>query len=150
MNVACIPVLIENAVSDDLALSSTCGKTLLRHTFEAVCRARTFDQIVIATNNERVVKLTESWACKTYVSSNPLLAQFQLAGEAISHVADNAECIVILSVREPDMPSTYLDRIVRSVNAGIGAVAISGPFDNMTQGHMNPNDGQQIKVVASK
>ena len=150
MNVACIPVLIEQLVGGDLALSKCNGKTLLRHTFEAVCRARRFDQIIIATNSKLVSDLVDAWGCKCYVDDLFAGQKNRLVSEAVSHIADYAEAVVSLHVNEPDMPSGYLDRVVSSVESKGGVVALVGPFDNMTQTGMATNDELEIKTVVSK
>jgi|TARA_R110000824_G_scaffold120382_4_gene275655 3-deoxy-manno-octulosonate cytidylyltransferase (CMP-KDO synthetase) len=121
------------------------GKSLLRYTFEAACRARKFDRIMIATNSGEIEQHVSSWGAQVVRSEAEHSNGTRRVAEAVYRTANCAEVIVNLQLNEPEMPGAYLDALVSGVGKAGSITTLAAPFPEL-----DSSDKNTVKVIVSK
>lgn len=140
MQAICIPVNSKGVMAGDLHLRKKRGKTMLRYVYEAACRARSFDRIILATNSKEVASHASSWGCQIYMSDQDHRSKSRLVAEAVSNIANCASVVAMLNPNEPEMVGGYLDK----------AAARVGETGNIATVAAQSIDDDTVRVAVSK
>jgi len=106
---------------DKLLLRDT-GKTVLEHTFEAACRARRPDGVLIATDDAEIAAEARRFGARVAMTSPACPSGTDRVAEAVRQF-DEARIIVNLQGDEPDINPAAIDQLVESL--------LSNPAANM-------------------
>ena len=150
MNVLCIPAYSGGSIDGGLPMKQTHGKSLLRHTYEAACQARDFDQIIVATDSKDVLAVVQAWGVRGFFSKTRHRHGCHRVAEAVEEIANCAEVVVGLHVTEPGMPSKYLDKLAKSVWETGELSTLAGPLENSLAKKLQTYNPAEVKVVVSK
>jgi 3-deoxy-manno-octulosonate cytidylyltransferase (CMP-KDO synthetase) len=95
------------------ALLAETGKPLIQHVVESVGSARTARRVVVAADDERIVKAVEAFGGKAVLTSEQCRTGTDRIAEAAGKLklADD-EIIVNVQGDEPEMPGSCVDRAV--------------------------------------
>lgn len=147
MNVLCIPAYQNNIkiTGGSKPFFMKAGKSLLRYTFEAACRARKFDRIMIATNSGEIESHVSSWGVQVVRSEGEITNGTRRTAEAVQRTANCADVVVSLQVGQPEIPGAYLDALVEGVKSSgtIATLATSLPDSEAA-------DENKVKVIVTK
>jgi 3-deoxy-manno-octulosonate cytidylyltransferase (CMP-KDO synthetase) len=83
------------------------GKYLIQHVYERACQARRATQIIVATDDPRIVAAVQSFGCKVMLTERG----HQSGTDRVAEVAQNlnAECIINLQGDEPLVDPAAID-----------------------------------------
>ena len=124
-------------------LAMLAGKPLVAWVVEAVKRAKGLDDVLVATDDERIVKAVESCGGKAVMTSPECRSGSDRIWEAIQGI--DADLVVNVQGAEPLIPATVLHQLVcqmRTSGAEMGTVAV--PIDIAGR---DPQDPNAVKVV---
>jgi 3-deoxy-manno-octulosonate cytidylyltransferase (CMP-KDO synthetase) len=144
VKVICIPVQSGRGLRNQPLLKKG-GRSLLRYTFEAACRARTFDRIIIATDSREVQQHAADWPVQI-VETGRHDSRTERVAEAIHRTANCAEVVVSLQVNHPGMPGAYLDAVAEGVKRTGTITTLAAPLPELGQSV----DENRMKVIVSK
>jgi 3-deoxy-manno-octulosonate cytidylyltransferase (CMP-KDO synthetase) len=94
---------------DKMLLRDT-GKTVLEHTYEAACRAKRAELVLVATDDETIAAEAARFGARVVMTSAECPSGTDRVAEAIA-AAPRAEIIVNLQGDEPEADSTAIDRL---------------------------------------
>ena len=142
--IAIIPARLASTRLPGKPLLAETGKPLIEHVVEAVQAARRVDEIVVATDDERIAAAVASFGARAVMTSADCASGTDRLAEAAAALALADDDIVInVQGDEPDMPGACIDRLVEliaSVEAPMATLATRLPADRA-------NDPNKVKVV---
>jgi 3-deoxy-manno-octulosonate cytidylyltransferase (CMP-KDO synthetase) len=94
---------------DKMLLRDT-GKTLLEHTYEAACRSRRAELVLIATDDEEIAAVARRFSAPVAMTSPKCPSGTDRVAEAVRTLA-RAEVIVNLQGDEPEVDAASIDRL---------------------------------------
>src|SRR5690348_13593925 len=107
------------------------GKPLLRHVWEACRRARSLDEVIVATDDMRVAEAAFDWGAEVALTSRKHQSGTDRIAEVIAH-AKQFRFIVNIQGDEPLVDPRLIDRIVAKLRSDsrIGMVTAAHPFSD--------------------
>jgi 3-deoxy-manno-octulosonate cytidylyltransferase (CMP-KDO synthetase) len=97
------------------------GKSLLAHTWEAAMRARRPLDVVVATDDERIVREVESFGGEAVLTSPDLASGTDRVAAVARSYLSHAEILVNVQGDEPEIDPAAIDRVIELVEAGSDA-----------------------------
>ncbi|HEX6963125.1 MAG TPA: 3-deoxy-manno-octulosonate cytidylyltransferase [Lacipirellula sp.] len=94
---------------DKMLLRDT-GKTVLQHTYEAACRARQAELVLIATDDEEIAVVARRFGARVAMTSPDCPSGTDRVAEAVK-LTPRAEVIVNLQGDEPEADPAAIDRL---------------------------------------
>jgi len=89
------------------------GKSLLQHTYENACKCKLLDQIVIATDDERIFYHAESFGSEVIMTSSSCMTGTDRLAEAYhNHPHLASDIIVNIQGDEPCMPISTIESVI--------------------------------------
>jgi 3-deoxy-manno-octulosonate cytidylyltransferase (CMP-KDO synthetase) len=88
------------------------GKSMIRHVWERACAARGVDQVVVATDDARIVRAVESFGGRALMTSPAHASGTDRLAEVSAHYA--ADVYVNLQGDLPFAPPTMIEAIIRA------------------------------------
>ena len=119
------------------------GKYLIQHVYEQVCRARRVGRVIIATDDERVMKAAESFGAEAALTS----VEHQSGTDRVAEVAAKLDEGILINVQgdEPEIDPAAIDQLaemmVESPETLMATLAV--PIESEEK-YLNPN---VVKVV---
>ncbi len=106
-----IPARYASSRFEGKALADICGKPMIQHVYERSCRARSFDKIIVATDDERIERVVRGFGGNVMLTSPDCPTGTERVGE----VAKQTECRVVANIQgdEPLLDPEMLDTLVR-------------------------------------
>ncbi len=143
--VAIIPARLGSTRFPAKVLADATGKPLIRHVVEAASRGSMIERVVVATDDERVRAVVESFGGTAIMTSRDHPNGTSRLAEAARalRLADDA---VIVNVQgdEPEIEGDVIDAAVRSLlDAGAEVSTVASPFGPGE----DPSDPNIVKVV---
>ena len=107
-----IPARRHSTRLPDKLLLRAGGKTVLQHTFEAACRARLPDQVLIATDDEQIAHESQHFGADVVMTSADCASGTDRVAEAIG---DRKEVAIVVNLQgdEPEIEAMAIDRLVK-------------------------------------
>lgn len=127
-------------------LAQVAGQPMIRHVYERA-RASAAEQVVIATDDERVAEVAEGFGAEVCMTSSRLRSGTDRLEAVVRELAWPEETIVVnLQGDEPLMPPAVIDQVAANLAADPGAsvATLCEPIDSDEQ-FRDPN---LVKVVA--
>lgn len=122
------------------------GKYLVQHTYEQVTKARLVDRIIIATDDNRVLRAARGFGGEAVLTSRRLRSGTERAAKVAAKL--NYHYIINVQADEPETNPKYIDALIKllQTDAGAGMATLACPFDNKKD-IVDPN---KVKVVLDK
>jgi len=124
-------------------LALICGKPMIQWTYESTCKCPDFDQVLVATDDQRIMDAVEAFGGKAVMTSPDCRSGSDRIYEAVKDI--DADLIVNVQGDEPLMPAGVLHQLVELMGrtgAEMGTVAV--PFGIAGR---DPADPNAVKVV---
>lgn len=104
-----IPARYGSSRFEGKVLAKESGKYLVQHTYEKALCAKTVDQALIATDDERVMAACEQFGAPCVMTSVDHQSGTDRIAEAV--VEQDVDIIVNLQADEPEIDPAYIDRV---------------------------------------
>ncbi|AQT68610.1 3-deoxy-manno-octulosonate cytidylyltransferase [Anaerohalosphaera lusitana] len=138
-----IPARYDSTRFPGKVLADDTGKFLVQHTYERALCAENADEVLIATDSEKVLRACESFGAKAVMTSGTHQSGTDRIAEAVTQ--SDAELVVNLQADEPEIDPAYIDKLIDLLKSDEGsqmATLVSG-FGNPDQ----VKDPNVVKVV---
>ena len=95
------------------SLKDLCGKPLIQHVYERAKRAKTLDDLIVATDDDRVIRAVESFGGKAVFTSK----SHQTGTDRLAEVANELDVRIVLNIQgdEPLIHPMTIDDLVRTM-----------------------------------
>ncbi|MFA5423010.1 MAG: 3-deoxy-manno-octulosonate cytidylyltransferase [Phycisphaerae bacterium] len=148
--IVCIPARYESTRFANKVLAADTGKYLIQHTYEQALKAKLPDEVLIATDNEKVVCAVESFGAKCVMTSVDCASGTDRIAEAIQNSKfkiQNCDVVVNLQADEPEIDPANIDTVAQLLidNPDAPMATLAAGFESADQ-IANPNI---VKVVTS-
>jgi 3-deoxy-manno-octulosonate cytidylyltransferase (CMP-KDO synthetase) len=144
--VAVIPARYASTRFPGKLLAKQTGKYLVQHVYEQVCRASLIDNVLIATDDERIGKACDQFGAKWRMTRT----DHQSGTDRIAEVAAELDAEIIVNVQgdEPEIEPGNIDCLIKLLQRDEKAdmatlAAVFGPDEDVD----NPN---VVKVVTNR
>jgi len=141
--VAILPARIESSRLPRKALVDICGLPMIVHVYKRCLLSKKLDDIFVATDNEDIKKVVESYGGKVIMTSS----EHETGTDRIAEAACSVDADIIVNVQgdEALVNPLYIDMAVESLfdNPSINVAILVNPFDRRN----SPSD---IKVVLNR
>lgn len=141
--VAVIPARYGSTRFPGKALAKDTGKYLIQHVYERVCACRRIEQVIIATDDERISRAASEFSAPCVMTS----PNHPSGTDRIAQVAASLSAEIIINVQgdEPDVAPAVLDALINRLQADphLKMATLARPF----AGHEDPADPNLVKVV---
>ena len=129
-------------------LRDICGKTLIRRTYEATKNSSLFDDVLVVTNSEEILKELKNNQIKFLFDKN----QYETGTDRIAGIASDINADIIINVQgdEPFINAKTIKLIINvfknDFDKSIGIVSVMTPISDDLELN-NPNN---VKVITDK
>ena len=144
-----IPARRHSTRLPDKLLLRAGGKSVLQHTFEAACRARLPEQVLIATDDDQIACESRQFGAKVVMTSSTCSNGTDRVAEAIrnSHGNDFQRTGIVVNLQgdEPEIDPTDIDHLIERLqeNREASMATLATPIHDRTMVH----DPACVKVV---
>ncbi len=118
-------------------LANILGKSLIRRTYENAKRSTRLDDLIVATDDERIFRHVEDFGGKVFMTSLDCPSGSDRAAEVVKSFFPESEMIVNIQGDEPCLDPQIIDALIEDLEANPQAVMttpvvpISNPVDAM-------------------
>ncbi len=150
--VAIIPARYASTRFPGKPLARETGKYLIQHVCEQVSRATTISEVVVATDDERILNAVASFGGRAVMTRADHPSGTDRVAECAAGL-EPADDDLVLNVQgdEPEIEPRSLDALVQRMRQAtacpIGTLACPFPADGPRQGPGSPADPNCVKVV---
>ncbi len=141
--VAVIPARYASVRLPGKALLNRTGKYLVQHVYEQVCRAGSIEEVIVATDDERIEGAVLSFGGRAMMTR----ADHPSGTDRIAEVAAALDAEIVVNVQgdEPEIEPANIERLVALLrdDAGVQMATLACPFPP----DANPADPNAVKVV---
>lgn len=134
-------------------LASETGKYLIQHVYERVAECRRIDRVVVATDNDRIVRAVKSFGGEARLTRADHPSGTDRVGE-VAEALTLGDNDLVLNVQgdEPEIAAAALDRLIDHADRCVPTCRITtlaAPFadDGPRKGAGSPLDPNCVKVV---
>ena len=140
--VAVIPAHYGSTRLPGKALLDICGKPLIQHVWEVVAQARNIDEIIVATDDERIAKVVRDFGGRAMMTSSDC----QSGSDRVREVAQTVDADVYVNVQgdEPLLEPSAIEKLLEvfAQDANVQVVTLCSSISR--EEALSPN---QVKVV---
>ena len=114
--IAIIPARFASTRLQEKMILAETGKTLIQHTYEQAMKAGCFDDVIVATDDERILKAVQYFGGKAMMTD----VNHQSGTDRIAEVVKTDETVeIIVNVQgdEPEIEPNYLSMLVKEMQA---------------------------------
>jgi 3-deoxy-manno-octulosonate cytidylyltransferase (CMP-KDO synthetase) len=141
--VAVIPARYDSVRFPGKVLAKDTGKFLIQHTYEQACKAKLVQQVIIATDSQKVMAACSQFGARCVMTS----ATHQSGTDRIAEAIDGLETDIIVNVQgdEPEIDPANIDKVARLLvdNPKCPMATLVADFDKPEQ----VKDPNIVKVV---
>lgn len=126
-------------------LKDILGKPMIQHVYEQAKKAKYLDEVIVATDDDRIVKAVMNFGGKAVLTSK----DHPTGSDRIAEVAKNYDCRYVINIQgdEPLIMPEIIDEIADAVINGENVVMATGCYKIREEYYHNPN---VVKVVFDK
>lgn len=126
-------------------LKDILGKPMIQHVYERASRAKLIDDLIVATDDQRIVDAVEAFGGKAMLTSK----DHPTGSDRIAEVAGNYDCDNVINIQgdEPLIMPEIIDEITEALLADPSLVMATGCYQISEELYHNPN---VVKVVFDK
>lgn len=123
-------------------LKDILGKPMIQHVYERACQAKLLDAVIVATDDQRIVDVVESFGGKAMLTSK----DHPTGSDRIAEVARNYDCENVINIQgdEPLIMPEIIDEIAEALISDKTQVMATGCYQVREELYHNPN---VVKVV---
>ncbi len=129
-------------------LANQTGKFLIQHVYEQVAAAERIDRVIVATDDERIVRAVESFGGQAELTASDHPSGTDRVAEAAASLPEAFDLVVNVQGDEPEIEPASIDRLVElmdeDLEAAVGTLAC--PFPPQS----DPHDPNCVKVVVDR
>ncbi len=116
MIVAVIPARLKSTRFPEKPLALICGKPMIQHVYERALQADCFDEIIVATDSQKIVSVVNSFCGKAELTATDVRS----GSDRVWLVIKNIDCDYVVNIQgdEPLIPSNLLADISRALIKG--------------------------------
>jgi len=131
--VACIPARYGSTRFAAKVLAKDTGKFLIEHTWERACQAELPDNVVIATDDRRVLAAAKSFGAECVMTSTEHNSGTDRIAQTVANM--DVDIIVNLQADEPEIDPENIDYVARLLidNKDCPMATLAAEFQNATQ-----------------
>lgn len=146
--VAVIPARYQSTRFPGKPLASETGKTLIEHVVLQVQKAKLIDEIIVATDDQRIFDAVEAFGGKVMMTSSDHPNGTCRIAEVAANLPDDVDMIVNVQGDEPEIEPAVIDQLVAGLRADSDApmATLASPFAD-DEDPANPNI---VKLVMSQ
>lgn len=143
--VGIIPARLASSRFPGKVLANRTGKPLIQHVYEAALQCRTLEQLVIATDDQRVVDACRAFDAPCVMTSPDHPNGSSRLAEAADRLSLSDDSIVVnVQGDEPEMDTTIIDAAVAALKASTAPMSTAAIRMTAAEDPANPNI---VKVV---
>ncbi|NLW86089.1 MAG: 3-deoxy-manno-octulosonate cytidylyltransferase [Planctomycetes bacterium] len=117
--IAIVPARYGSTRLPGKALLSKTGKPLIRHVVESISTAKLVDEVVIATDDQRIINAAGEFGAKAVLTGSDCRTGTDRIAQAAKILAlDDTDIVVNVQADEPEMPGRCVDRCVELLSSG--------------------------------
>jgi 3-deoxy-manno-octulosonate cytidylyltransferase (CMP-KDO synthetase) len=141
-----IPARMQSSRLPGKMLLSETGKPLIRHTWEAACRARSLDRVIIATDSDRIAETARAFGAEAALTGEHPSGTDRIA-EVVRSACPDAALVVNIQGDEPELEPGCIDKLVTAMRArtDVEMGTLATPIDSLAQ----LQDTGCVKVVCA-
>ena len=126
-------------------LKDILGKPMIQHVYERASKARRIDELIVATDDQRIVDAVEAFGGKAMLTSR----DHPTGSDRIAEVARRYECDNVVNIQgdEPLIMPEIIDEITDALISDPSLVMATGCYQISEELYHNPN---VVKVVFDK
>jgi 3-deoxy-manno-octulosonate cytidylyltransferase (CMP-KDO synthetase) len=109
--VVCIPARYASTRFPGKVLAQDTGKYLIQHTWEQACKARLPERVVIAADDEKIVRAAREFGAECVLTSTSHQSGTDRIAEAVGH--SDADIIINVQGDEPQIDPAHIDYLAR-------------------------------------
>lgn len=135
---AVIPARFSSSRFPGKVLADDTGKPLVQHTYERARSARGVSDVLVATDDERVMRACEAFGGRCVMTSAEHASGTDRIAEAAA--GEDADIIVNVQADEPEIEPDYIERVAGLLieDAGADMATLVAPFEEAGD-VLNPN-----------
>jgi len=143
---ACIPARYGSTRFAGKVLAKDTGKYLIQHTYERACQASRLEQIIIATDDEKVLEACKSFGAECVLTSAEHQSGTDRIAEAVRDI--DVEIVVNLQADEPEIDPANIDFLAELLikNADYPMATLAAEFKRPEQ----ITDPNIVKVILGR
>ena len=109
-SIGIIPARYASSRFEGKPLADILGKPMIQHVYEGACRSKILDQVIVATDDERIYDVVQNFNGKIVMTS-----ECDTGTERVAMVAKELECDIILNIQgdEPLLEPEHIDIILQ-------------------------------------
>ena len=145
-SIAVIPSRYESSRFSGKPLADICGKPMIQHVYEAAIRAQKIDQVVVATDDARILEAVHRFGGQALMTSQAHRSGTDRAAEAAQQLElSNQDVVINVQGDQPLMDPYCLDQVVAPLeqDATLEMSTLAFPIVDPSE-YSNPKD---VKVV---
>ncbi len=125
-------------------LKDICGKPMIQHVYERACRAEVIDNVVVATDDQRIVDVVHAFGGEAAMTR----ADHPTGSDRIAEIAQNYDCDIIVNIQgdEPLIMPEIIDEIAEALICDNTRVMATGCYKIPTEEMQKNSD--VVKVVS--
>ncbi len=118
-----IPARYKSTRLEGKVLADILGKPMIQHVYEKACRARCLDEVVVATDDDRVMTAVLKFGGKATMTS----ASHQSGGDRAAEVAAGSKADVVVNIQgdEPMLDPLMIEEVVAPFQTGTDAGTVT-------------------------
>lgn len=124
-------------------LAQIAGKPMIQHVYERACQAQTLEQVIVATDDERIMEAVAAFGGQAVMTS----ADHQSGTDRIAEVAQELDCDVVVNIQgdEPLIDPAAIDAAVEPLmsDSDLPMSTLATPITTLEE-HLEPS---AVKVV---
>ncbi|HCD31021.1 MAG TPA: 3-deoxy-manno-octulosonate cytidylyltransferase, partial [Phycisphaerales bacterium] len=146
--VAVIPARYQSSRFPGKPLADETGKPLIQHVVEQVRKARLIDQIIVATDDQRIFDAVKAFGGDVMMTSSDHPNGTSRIAEVAANLPEDADLIVNVQGDEPDIEPEVIDQLVAGLRADAEApmATLASPFAP----DEDPTSPNIVKLVVSQ
>ena len=146
--VAVIPTRYQSSRFPGKPLACETGKTLIEHVVEQVRKAKLIDQIIVATDDQRIFDAVKAFGGQVMMTRTDHPNGTSRIAEVAANLPEDVDLIVNVQGDEPDIEPQVIDQLVAGLRADVDApmATLASPFAD-DEDPTNPNI---VKVVVGQ
>ncbi len=113
-----IPARFDSSRLPGKMLLNETGKPLIQYAWEAACRAEQLDEVIIATDSEKIAASAKTFGAHVEMTGSHPTGTDRIA-EVVRRSCQDAEIIVNLQGDEPELEPDSIDKLVQSLRGRI-------------------------------
>lgn len=144
--VGIIPARLASSRLPRKLLLNQTGRPLLQYAWEAACRARTLDAVVIATDSAEIAEVAAGFGATVEMTGEHPSGTDRI-GEVVRRRCHPSDVIVNVQADEPDLAPEHIDRLVSAMQGdpALGMATLGTPITTL-EVLLNP---ARVKVVCA-